>query len=94
MFDVFYDDDYISVGVEWRNNEPFFHHHVKKWNTTANRVMMREVENLIKLLRSIILRLTNVCALKFLLACLVLWLLADQLLLRKFLLIWYILCNL
>ena len=48
MFDVFYDDDYISVGVEWRNNEPFFHHHVKKWNTTANRVMMREVENLIK----------------------------------------------
>ena len=52
MFDVFYDDDYISVGVEWRNNEPFFHHHVKKWNTTANRVMMREVENLVKLLKT------------------------------------------
>lgn len=52
MFDVVYDDDLISLGIEWRNNQPFFHHHIKQWNTKANRTMMREMENLINVLKT------------------------------------------
>ena len=51
MFDVVYDDELISLGIEWRNDEPFFHHHIKQWNAKANRVMMREMESLIKMLQ-------------------------------------------
>lgn len=51
MFDIVYDDEYVTLGIEWRQNEPIFHHDVKKWNATANRVMMKEMDKLTKLLK-------------------------------------------
>jgi hypothetical protein len=51
MFDVVYEDDLIALGIEWRNNEPFFHHHIKQWNAKANRKMMDEMKKLTELLK-------------------------------------------
>lgn len=48
MFEVYYKDDDLVMGIEWTDDLPFIHHHIYEWKLSTHKKMKEVFAAIVK----------------------------------------------